>query len=40
MNEVNEKKYEISSENAYYDLNTDSVSFEGKDKRVKSLIYF
>ena len=39
-NENNENKYEINSENAYYDLTTESVSFEAKDKRVKSIIYF
>ena len=38
--ENNENKYEINSENAYYNLNTESVSFEAKDKRVKSIIYF
>jgi len=38
--ENNENKYEINSENAYYDLNTESVSFKAKDKRVKSIIYF
>ena len=38
--ENNENKYEINAENAYYDLNTESVSFQGKDKRVKSIIYF
>ena len=36
----NEKKYEINSENAYYNLNTESLSFEAKDKRVRSKIYF
>ena len=36
----NENKYEINSENAYYDLNTDSLSFEAKEKRVRSKIYF
>ena len=36
----NENKYEINSENAYYNLNTESVSFEAKDKRVRSIIYF
>ena len=36
----NENKYEINSENAYYDLNTESVSFKAKDKKVKSIIYF
>ena len=38
--ENNKNKYEINSENAYYDLNTESVSFKAKDKRVKSIIYF
>ena len=33
-------KYEINSENAYYNLNTESVSFKAKDKRVRSIIYF
>jgi LPS export ABC transporter protein LptC len=33
-------KYEINSENAYYNLDTESLSFKGKDKRVKSIIYF
>jgi len=36
----NENKYEINSENAYYNLNTESISFKAKDKRVKSIIYF
>ena len=35
-----EKKYAINSENAYYNLNTESVSFKAKDKRVRSIIYF
>jgi len=38
--ENNENIYEINSENAYYNLNTESVSFNAKDKRVKSIIYF
>ena len=38
--ENNENKYEINSENAYYNLTTESVSFKAKDKRVKSIIYF
>ena len=38
--ENNKNKYEINSENAYYNLTTESVSFEAKDKRVKSIIYF
>ena len=39
-NESNENTYQINSENAYYNLNTESVSFKSKDKRVKSIIYF
>ena len=35
-----DNKYEINSENAYYNLNTESMSFKAKDKRVKSIIYF
>ena len=38
--ENNDNKYEINSENAYYNLNTESVSFKANDKRVKSIIYF
>ena len=38
--ENNKNKYEINSENAYYNLNTESVSFKSKDKRVQSIIYF
>jgi len=38
--ENTENKYEINSENAFYNLNTESVSFKAKDKRVKSIIYF
>jgi len=38
--ENNDNKYEINSENAYYNLNTESISFKAKDKRVKSIIYF
>ena len=36
----NENKYEINSENAFYDIETESVSFRAKDKRVRSIIYF
>ena len=36
----NEDKYEINSENAYYNIKTESVSFRAKDKRVRSIIYF
>ena len=39
-NENNENKYEINSENAYYNIDTESVSFKSKDKRVRSVIYF
>ena len=36
----NESKYETNSENAYYDINKESLSFKAKDKRVRSKIYF
>ena len=36
----NENKYEINSENAFYNLTTESVSFKAKDRRVRSIIYF
>ena len=36
----NENKYETNSENAFYNLETESVSFKAKDKRVRSIIYF
>ena len=36
----NENKYEINSENAYYTLKTESLSFKSQDKRVRSKIYF
>ena len=35
-----QSKYEINSENAYYNLDTDSLIFKAKDKRVRSKIYF
>ncbi len=38
--ENNKNRYETNSENAYYDLDTETVSFNAKDKRVKSIIYF
>jgi len=38
--ENKDNKYEINSENAYYNLNSESLSFKAKDKRVKSIIYF
>ncbi len=36
----NKNKYETNSENAYYNLDTEIVTFKAKDKRVKSIIYF
>ena len=39
-NDNNENKYEINSENAYYNIETESLSFGAKDKRVRSIIYF
>ena len=36
----NEKRYETNSENAYYDLNKESLIFSSKSKRVISKIYF
>ncbi len=36
----NESIYEVKSENAYYDIDTKSVSFGSKQKRVRSKIYF
>ena len=39
-NDTNDKKYEINSENAFYNLDTKSVSFSSKDEKVRSTIYF
>ena len=36
----NKKAFEINSENAYYNINTKTVSFKSKDKRVRSKLYF
>ena len=36
----NEEKYEINSENAFYNINTESLSFGANEKRVRSKIYF
>ena len=36
----NKKKYEINSENAFYDIDKESLSFKAKDKKVRSIIYF
>ena len=38
--ENNENKYETNSENAYYDIKQESLTFKAKDKRVSSKIYF
>ena len=38
--ENNENRYETNSEKAYYNLDTESVSFKTNEKRVKSIIYF
>ena len=38
--ENNEKQYEINSENAFYNIDTESLSFSAKEKRVRSKIYF
>ena len=35
-----ENRYVIKAENAYYDLNVDSITFKAIDKRVRSKIYF
>ena len=34
------KKYEINSENAFYNIDKESLSFKANDKRVRSIIYF
>ena len=39
-NDNNENNYEINSENAFYNIETKSVSFESKNKQVRSKIYF
>ena len=36
----NKNLYETNSENAFYDINKESLSFKAKDKRVRSKIYF
>ena len=36
----NKNIYETYSENAYYDMNKESLSFKANDKRVRSKIYF
>ena len=36
----NKNLYETNSENAYYDINKESLSFKAKEKRVRSILYF
>ena len=36
----NNNLYETNSENAYYDINNESLSFKAKEKRVRSILYF
>ena len=36
----NEEKYEINSENAFYNIDKESLSFSSKEKKVRSIIYF
>jgi LPS export ABC transporter protein LptC len=38
--ENNEDKYETNSENALYNINTESLIFRSKNERVRSVIYF
>ena len=35
-----ETRYEINSENAYYNTNTKTISFSSKDERVRSKLYY
>ena len=39
-NDKNEKNYEVNSENAFYNIETNSVSFKSKKNRVRSKVYF
>ena len=39
-NDNNENSYEINSENAFYNIETKSVSLESENKQVRSKIYF
>ncbi len=39
-NDDDKKKYEINSENAFYNIDTKSVNFSSKDDKVRSTIYF
>ena len=38
--EKNKDLYQTYSENAFYDIKKESLSFKGKDKRVRSKLYF
>ena len=40
IDDNNKNRYETNSENAYYNMNTESISFGGKNKRVRSIINF
>tara|TARA_B100000989_G_scaffold278248_1_gene239877 strand:+ start:99 stop:725 length:627 start_codon:yes stop_codon:yes gene_type:complete len=37
---IKDSGYEINSENAYYNIETKSLNFKSKEKRVRSKIYF
>ena len=37
---MKDSKYEINSENAYYNIDNKSVNFKSKEERVRSKIYF
>ncbi len=37
---INQSGYEVKSENAYYNIDTKSVSFKSKEQTVRSKIYF
>ena len=36
----NEERYEINAENAFYNIDKESLSFRAKDQKVRSIIYF
>ena len=36
----NEERYEINAENAFYNIDKESLSFSAKEKKVRSIIYF
>ncbi len=40
IEENNQSGYEVKSENAYYNIDTKSVSFKSKEQTVRSKIYF